>query len=439
MVYRSRHGKTLGGSHPMGRYSRETSKEWQNTPLEENEEEEAQLKALTGRKDKTQADEEVWERLMRNKEERHDRKNAPLAREIESYTEALNLEPFPPPLPKSSLWIEVQYPESYRLKDIREFYVACREGNMDAVRHWINEKKDALHQIGLDDGLACAARGDQVETCRFLLDNGAKLHGDVVRKACDNLSLPLFNLFFEHGYHPNQQIPSNRGGFGTALRHCLRSDDITRLLLEHGADPNAAPFNHDGRTLFWGARSTPPLDRRSGLALDLAVVRGSVDVVRMLLEHGANPKYSRPFWSLVCQRGGRLQRSPEAAEEWRPIMDLLVKYNSDVNGTNYGGGTALSAVIFRKRWDIVEYLLENGADPRVKTPCNGKDSLSLAAEKDDLKWEDSDEVQRYVSDFLSTRDGEFKETTPPEGALQNPLVQVMERVLEKRKASADNQ
>lgn len=107
-------------------------------------------------------------------------------------------------------------------------------------------------------------------------------------------------------------------------------------------------------------------------------------------------------------------------------MDLLLHHGADINGTTYGGGTALSTAVFRKRLDIVRYLLEHGADPRVPKPCTGKTPLALAAEAAEVAWEDSDEMQKYISYLLSAISGsDAPEVEPPGGALNNPLIQSM--------------
>lgn len=67
-----------------------------------------------------------------------------------------------------------------------------------------------------------------------------------------------------------------------ALNCCLDDEYITHFLLERGADEDLGPF-HDFRRLCWGLRSTPPLDRRCGIAPDTAVETHSVGVVKLLL------------------------------------------------------------------------------------------------------------------------------------------------------------
>ena len=435
MPYRSRHGPLVGSSAPYLRLNRETWTAYKNTPLEVDDEDEAWLQALSQKSSKNQRDAELWEEIMDRKEQRIDRKCAAVQGELEGYFKDRNLPPLPPPLPKSSLWIDINFARTCKDEEMRPFYIACEEGSLREVEKWVQEKKNVLRQKGIQDGLACAVRANQVHVARYLLeDGGAFVHGAVVKFACRNLSLPLLKLCVEHGYHPNQQIPSDFGSYGTALRHCIDNDDIVRLLLENGADPNLSSFR-DNRLLFWqrNNRATPPMDRISGLPLDLAVASGSLAVVKMLLEHGAQPKFSRPFCRILGVRRGRLDTRPDAEGDWRALIEVLLRYGADINGWDYERGTVQWAAVARKRWDIVEFLLENGAKTHGRRvapgTCTDKSLFALAAEGAGLSWEETDGLQRYLG-YLSERmeGNDVDSVTPPDGAEDNPLIQLMLKV-----------
>lgn len=423
MPYRNRHGFPNLSSPPTRRYNPETWKEYQDTTLERDEEDEARLEALKQRLKQDgsdaldQADKEVWDDIMAKKDDRVEARCAPMRREVEGYFE---LPPLPAPLPRSSLWLGVTRPCHYTPEEVRPFYVACEEGRLDEVRGWMG-RKDVLRPIGLRDGLDCAAIGNQVHVARYLLDEGVALHGHAVKAACKNRSLQLFELFVAYGYHPNQQVPSYHGGFGTALRHCLDREPVARFLLEAGADPNAAPFTDRRNMVYDGERVTAPVDRTSGLPLDIAVEQSSFAVVQMLLEHGADPKFSRPLGGVMSDRA-----TGRAENEWRPLMEMLLRYGTDVNGRTWTGGTALTVAVRKERWDVVELLLERGADPRTKTLSTKKDSFEVAAKRAGMEWEGSEGLRGYL-DYLCGEGGRDTDGPAPDGAERNPLVQVMER------------
>ncbi|KAF4498121.1 ankyrin repeat domain containing [Fusarium agapanthi] len=297
MPYTSRHMRRPGARPGLYRYSAVTIRQYQPKQFVRNEEDEALLKDLRtrGSKNWTQIDAQAIKDVM-------DRDNARL--------EAAH-EPLKPPLPRSSLWVATTRAEKCPNKAIQPF------------------------MIGIQDGLGFAAQANHVNIVGYLLrEGGAYLHGAVVEAACDNLSLPLFKVCVQHGYHPNQQIPSRSGGFGVTINHCIADVEITLFLLEHGADPNVAPFM-DGRTTGWGEKATPPMDRTSGLALDRAITKSPSIVVRMLLEHGADPKYSRPSHGII----ERLHSHPipGAQQKWRPLMAMVLSYGADINAVPYSG------------------------------------------------------------------------------------------------------
>ncbi|SPO04635.1 uncharacterized protein DNG_07320 [Cephalotrichum gorgonifer] len=455
MPYRTRHGPPCPSAPAIFRYRPETRIAFRNTLLWLGEEYKARVEAFEKRTKEAktpfdQADRQEWDDLLARKEDCEDARCAPCRREVEGYFASLPPLPPLPPLAKSSLWFTTTNLSHYEPSVVRPFYVACHEGQLDKVREWM-ARKDVLKPIGLRDGLDCAAMGNQVHVVRFLLEEGIPLSSQAVVAACNNLSLPLFELFFEYGYHPNQQVPSYRGVCGTSLMHCLASEPLTRFLLEKGADPNMARFM-DGRNAIYSPRSTPPLDRRSGLPLDIAVEKASLGVVQMLLEHGAKPKYSRPLERIVRRRPDHF---PTDTDEWRPLMVLLLQYGADVNAASWGGGTALSAALWKERWDVVEFLLERGADPGKETPCSRENSFKVAAKRAGIEWEETEGLAAYLDWLCESVRRDESEPVPediypsegvpvsegvatpaiasaPDGAEKNPLVQVMERMISTR-------
>ncbi|KAF5632983.1 ankyrin repeat domain protein [Fusarium sp. NRRL 25303] len=429
MPYTSRHMRRPGARPGLFRYSAVTIKQYQPKQFVRSEEDEALLNDLRtrGSKNWTQIDAQAFEDVMDRDNARLEAAHEPLKREIEGYFEHLNLPALPAPLPPSSLWVATSRAENCPNKTIQPFMVACDKGNLELVKHWIQDRdlNSKLQQIGIQDGLAFAAQANQVNIASYLLQKGgAYLHGAVVEAACDNLSLPLFELCVQHGYHPNQQIPSRSGGFGVAINHCITNVEITRFLLEHGADPNVAPFM-DGRTSGWGEKATPPMDRTSGLALDRAITKSPSIVVQMLLEHGADPKYSRPIHGIV----ERLHSHPipGAQQEWRPLMVMVLNYGAEINAVTYSGGTALQRAVHKKNWDIVEFLIEKGADPFVASPVSGRDAFDSTLKFEDQPWSRSEEVKEYLTRLMSGSKLEIGGEAPEE-ARENPLVQIIQKV-----------
>lgn len=435
--YHSRHAPAQRSSPPINKYSPEAFREYVQTPLQRDADDEALLQELRQRRPEewSQHDQTLFDEIMDRNEQREDLRRAPLRRDLESLFDHLGLPPLPPPLPKSSLWQSIRSPSNYWNAEVRPFLVACWKGELDEVRRWVPARKDdVLLQIGVDDGLSCAAGGNQPDVARYLLDEGgATVRAAVIGAACRHRSLLLLKLCVQHGYHPDQQVPSNDGHFGVALTHCLEDDDITRFLLERGADPDVAPF-HDNRKLGWGQRAAPPMDRTSGLALDRAVEKGSFNTVQMLLDHGAKTQYARPLQRVIERHAEQQQKQLES--QWRPLMEILIRHNTDVNGKTYGAGTPLISAVAKKMWDIAEFLVESGADPRIKHPISGLDAFAMAAKGAGIPWETEGDIDHYLSRLCggtSLPDPGDSATAPAlEMVRRNPLVQIVEEVKARR-------
>lgn len=320
------------------------------------------------------ADLERKEAIQARQESRLEKYKSPMRAELESHFESLGYEPLslPPPLPKAlSAIIRPPYGRHPLTPEVEPFTTACQEGTLDIVKYWVREKRDVLRQVGLQHGLAFASWKDQINVVRYLLGEGAVLDGAVIELACSNLSLPLFRLAVEHGYHPNQQIPSINGSMSTAINHCLVSFEITQFLLANGADPDLGPWL-DTRCRGWGDRATPPMDRQSGIALDKAVRQGYLDVAELLLRFGAHVNYSRPIHELIARK----------AQDWQLFMDMLCHYGVDVDSTKAAWRSpscALHYAVDREMWDLAEYLIEHGADPYKKSHPDGIDAFEIAA------------------------------------------------------------
>jgi ankyrin repeat protein len=130
---------------------------------------------------------------------------------------------------------------------------------------------------------------------------------------------------------------------------------IAKYLLQIGADPNAATTG-----------KAPPLLRavescKSGPA--------GWDIVRLLLEHGANPE--------TQDRDGRTALMNADSRE---LAELLLDNGANVNATDREQRTAL---MYAHRLDIVELLIARGADVNAKDKYNyGALSTSIVSDKD---------------------------------------------------------
>ncbi len=194
------------------------------------------------------------------------------------------------------------------------------------------------------------------------------------------------------GADVNAAGPANTTGGATPLLLATGNDhtDTVKLLLEHGANPDAAYTTGAGSTplmlaansgnseiarllLEHGAR-TDLGDNEHKTALYRAVDRGNVKVVQLLLAHGANPneRTSQNYPLLIIATAGN-----------KPDLDIvaaLLKAKADVNAADSSGQTALYYAVRDSRMDLAEMLLAAGADPNLRTK-EGQTPLDLVKEQ----------------------------------------------------------
>ncbi|KAF2962900.1 hypothetical protein GQX73_g10671 [Xylaria multiplex] len=266
-----------------------------------------------------------------------------------------HLPPLPPALPDFWHAINTRF-EPPEMK----FFTWCIDGQRDAMEEYIEAQEGRIGERVLQRGLVSACEGGRADVVRYLLKKGARVSGRAVEHACQRCDLTLFEVFIEHGWNPNQQIPSLDGGFGVALPHCTRDLRIVQFLLAQGADPNLGPFISWKRS---GLGSTPPMDRNSGDALTRAARNGNIEVIDLLLQHGAVLEWSTPLHSALCSW-------PQNRQVFVYFLRLGADPNKDIRypyGTAWDGGTPLLWAMRSRNWDAIELLLESGADPEA---CN---------------------------------------------------------------------
>lgn len=154
-------------------------------------------------------------------------------------------------------------------------------------------------------------------------------------------------------------------------------------LLRHGADVNLAAktgftplmvaANDPEATtairllLERGASVSPPKPLHGSSPLFFAVSSGNADVVKLLLERGANPR-------ATTMVGGAFTAAPlemAVIQGDVPVVQALVGGGVDVNSFNDAGIPALTSAVMANRVDVAKALIALGAD------VNRVDELSL--------------------------------------------------------------
>ena len=296
--------------------------------------------------------------------------------------------------------------------------------------------------------LLFGVRGGHKETVEALLSHGANAN-DTAPDGTSALNMAVVNAYFEvaavlveHGANPNApdargsalhtlawlRKPGSDGGNGLGKRSVgpplptgsMTALELAKVLLEHGANPNARitlqerPFSREGTCRN---PNLIPLGRHyltfSGATpFYLAARNGDAPYMRLLADHGADPKLANvlgitpliaaaglDYWEgesagpytgvseaerleavkLAIQLGNdinavadfgdyKIEGAPEYTLLYYPLnmADLAAKVPGD---PRWSGSTALHAAVVSNQPSIVQYLVDHGAqmDARTKT------------------------------------------------------------------------
>lgn len=111
-------------------------------------------------------------------------------------------------------------------------------------------------------------------------------------------------------------------------------------------------------------------------SLNKAIEKGNVEILKILLENGANVNSERPY-------GTSLHLAARKAN--LEIMRLLLEKDGDVNAVDKENWTPLHEAAKAGHADIVQILLDNGACVNSMTRCGGLTALSIAAKHASVK------------------------------------------------------
>lgn len=276
--------------------------------------------------------------------------------------------------------------------------------------------------------LMYAARQGALGTAQVLVEVGADLNVQdpdgttALVLAIINAHYDLAALLVEKGANPNLADDTGMAALFAAVdMHTVQwtfgrpapfltdtrdAADLVKLLLEHGANPNAAltkpsrSRHHENPGQQGGPPGTTPLIR--------AAKSADAKVMKLLLQGGADPFVTLTDRSttLMVAAGTTLRRGvPVEAPRIKvpteadaiDCITLLLEYGVDINAFNEAGMTALHGSINRGK-AVVKFVAEQGAKLDMKNRL-GKTALDLAIE---FTLRDDGTANRFVDRGEST-------------------------------------
>jgi uncharacterized protein len=259
---------------------------------------------------------------------------------------------------------------------------AARDGRLEAAKLLVEAKANVNQpDVNSISPLVMAITNNHVDVAKLLLENGADPKAaDLWGRTPLWTSVDLRDL--EVGKSGEQRAGDQKVDRAAAL-------DLIKMLLDRGVDVNV-------RT-----KEVPPAKRYIMSLGDLswvdftgqtpfvrAALSGDVTVMRMLLQHGADPNIptNSDTTALMAAAGINWvvgQTYTESKESLMEALKLCIEKGGDVNAKNSMGLTAVMGAANRGSDDILQFLVQQGAKLDVKdnegrTPTDWAKGVFLA-------------------------------------------------------------
>ena len=276
---------------------------------------------------------------------------------------------------------------------------ATRQGSVGSVRGLLAAGADV--NVQRPDGatsLLVAVINGHEDLVDLLLEEGAdpNIEGGSTRLTVQGVRAEPMPLEFRKlGYSESENEEVIRGNiFGRPLQAAVHvanwhiSDQfisvnldrlrVIRALLAHGADVNGRNTMEEPR--WSGARYRRHLT--GGTAFLYAAKVADVEVMRLLLEHGADPTLSSadnitPLMAAAGIAWASNQERASEAEVLEAVKLLVEEQGADVGFVSDVGETAMHAAAYRGANSVVQYLFDQGAELDVVAK-DGRTPLRVA-------------------------------------------------------------
>lgn len=273
---------------------------------------------------------------------------------------------------------------------------ACKRGDLNEVLKYLERGADPNESDFC--GFTClheAALEGHLEVVNVLLEKGAAVNkqssevGDLetpLMDAAENKHIDIVKTLLEHGADPRI---FNINGFTALTKICNEHEkdesyeELVDLLEEASSkageiksDDNFKLPSHDSRS-----RSVIYEDPNDIYFSELLKKRNNSSLIYKFAAEGAKEATANYF-----VEGGKLAFKPDililaARNGHMDLVDIILGLNPggfDIDQRNNCGLTALLASVGRGHYEVVNFLLSNGADPMKKRRPDGLNALEIA-------------------------------------------------------------
>ena len=237
--------------------------------------------------------------------------------------------------------------------------IACQKRNIDAIY--------VLLQAGADPNINdlkgatvihhAVTSGCRKRILQAIIGHGADVNimntqnCTALMMACRKGDIDATNVLLTAGTNPNTVDECGDTCLHLAVRGGCNEETV-QAIINHGIDVNAA-------------------NKSNVTSLMIAYDEGNIDAINVLLQTGANPNMKD------CEGTTALHCAAQAGCS-KDTIQAVIDYGADVNAVNKDNVTALMIACEKGNIDVINVLLQTGADPNIKN-CEGAAVLHYAA------------------------------------------------------------